>query len=316
MRIAARASLVGLSVAVCSLCGIPQIAAHGVVGKRMFVKPLFTTDANVKNELDLPAAEFRVQPDGTRRVIGFSLEKALYPHRLSVAVEEGWINRHRAVERDNLSGWDNLGLGLKWEAFVNIPHEFVLSPAVFFTLPTSATKITPHQTTALPMLAYGKGLGDAGIWWLRPLAIQGDAGFQSSLSGPHTREFVYDDVLMYSLPYLNRWVRDADQNFSLEDNLRRGFSAGAFFGNLYPYVEFNASTALGTPGGTYSALRPGILWMGKYAEVSVAADIPLRIPGAGPQPQHSGVVVLVDWFLDDILPQLSWTPFGRSRHNH
>lgn len=69
------------------LCLIALLAApfwaHGIVGDRMFIEPLVTGDANVKNELDLPGAEFLVQPDGTWRAIGFSFEKALYPHRFS-----------------------------------------------------------------------------------------------------------------------------------------------------------------------------------------------------------------------------------------
>lgn len=312
MRGLVRARLVGICLAAYLVCCVPPAAAHGVVGKRMFIEPLVTKDANVKNEFDLPAAGFRVQPDGSWRVAGFSLEKALYPHRLSLAVADDWIGKHR--EGKNLSGWDNLRLGLKWEAFTNVPHEFILSPAVFFTLPTSDTEITPHQTTLLPMVAYGKGFDDVGVSRLRPFAIQGDAGFQSSISGPRTRNFVYDDVLMYSFPYLNHWVRQADENFSLNHNLRRGFSAGAFFGNLYPFVEFNASTALATLAGTTADLRPGILWVGKYAQVSIGAELPLRSPGIGAP--HPGVIVLVDWFVDEIFPRFSWTPFGRASRDN
>ncbi len=165
------------------------------------------------------------------------------------------------------------------------------------------------------MLLYGKGFGDLRVPWLRPFAIQGDVGFQSSLTGPRDHQIVYDDLLMYSIPYLNHWVRQADAGYSLEHSLRRGFSRGAFFGDLFPYVEFNASTAVsGAPGGTSAALRPGILWMGTYAQVSLAADIPLKAPGLGPR--HAGIVVLVDWFLDEIFPPFGWTPFGRHARDH
>jgi len=44
--------------------------------------------------------------------------------------------------------------------------------------------------------------------------------------------------------------------------------------------------------------------MGKYTQVSVAADIPLTAPGLGPR--HAGVVVLVDWFMDEIFSRLDW----------
>ena len=110
-------------------------------------------------------------------------------------------------------------------------------------------------------------------------------------------------------------MRHADAGYSLEESLRRGISWGALFGNLIPYVEVNSSTAVGgIPGGTAASLRPGILWMGKYAQVSVAADIPL--PASGFQPRHVGAVIQLDWFLDEIFPPFGWTPFGRHARDH
>jgi hypothetical protein len=298
---------IGICLGFAVALSAPQAAAHGIVGKRMFIEPLVTEDANVKNELDLPHADFLVQPDGTWRSFGFSFEKALYPRRFSLVLEGERLNMH--ANGENLAGWDNLDLGLKWEAVANVPHELVLSPALFLTLPTGSTRITDRQTALRPMLLYAKGFGDLPVSWLRPLAVQGDVGFEATVTGPRDRQVVYDAVLMYSIPYLNRWVRNADAGYSLEHNLRRGFSRGALLGNLYPFAEFNATSAVGgTPGGTASTLRPGIAWMGKYAQVSVAADVPLQ-PGIATR--HTGVVVLVDWFLDDIFRGFSWTPFGR-----
>lgn len=308
-----RATCVGICLAVGLLRWLPAAEAHGTVGNRVFIEPLFTEDANVKNELVLPMMGFLVQPGGTWRTVEFSFEKALYPHRLSVELHDGGIDQHSGGR--SIAGWDNLELGLKWQAWTSAKHEFVLSPALFIILPTSSANVTPQQTALRPMLLYGKGLGDTRVTWLRPFAIQGDVGFQSSTSGPRDRQLVYDGVLIYSIPYLNHSVRQADDHYLLEDSLRRGFSRGAFFGNLFPYVEVNTSSSVsGSPGGTVSRLRPGILWMGKYAEVSLAVDIPLRAPGLGPR--HAGAVVLVDWFLNEILPSFDWTPLGRRARAH
>jgi hypothetical protein len=52
--------------------------------------------------------------------------------------------------------------------------------------------------------------------------------------------------------------------------------------------------------------------MGKYFQISVAADVPLR--GYLPN-RRVGGVVLLDLFLDEIVPALEWTPFGK-RHRH
>jgi hypothetical protein len=301
---------------VLSILALPAapLCAHGIVGNRMFIEPLFTEDANVKNELDLPAAEFLVQPDGSWRAIGFSFEKTLYPHRFSFILEDARLYTHANGRR--LAGWDNLDLGLKWEAYKNARHEFVLSPALFLTLPTGSTGVTERATALQPMILYGKGFGDLAPGWLRPFAIQADFGYRATVTGPRDRDLVYDGVLMYSIPYLNHWVRHADAGYSLEHSLRRGLSPGAFFGDLFPFAEFNGTSPVqGAPGGTSTFLRPGILWMGKYAQVSLAADIPLRGPGLAAH-RHAGFVILADWFLDDIIPGIGWTPFGHRRHHH
>ena len=287
--------------------------AHGVVGDRMFVEPLVTEDANVKNELGLPRLQFLVQPDGAWRSIGVSFEKALYPRRLSVILEQDRTYIHEGPSR--LAGWVNLELGLKWEAFTNARHELVLSPMLSVAFPTGSASATERQTSLRPMLAYGKGFGDLPARCLRPFAIQGDVGYEASVTGTRDRQLVYDAVFFYSLPYLNHTVRHADDGYSMEQSLRRGFSRGALLGNLFPSVEYNATKAVnGVPGGTVSTLRPGILWMGKYVQVSVAADVPINAPGLAGR-RHAGASILVDWFLDDLFPPFRWTPFGKHHKN-
>jgi hypothetical protein len=287
--------------------------AHGIAGKRMFIEPLVTEDANVKNELVLPSGGFQVQADGTWRELGFSFEKALYPRRLSIVVEGGRIYQHTDAEK--LAGWGNLEMGLKWQGFTSERHEFVLGPALFATFPTGSTQVAPHQTSLRPMLLYAKGFGDLSIGWLRPFAVQGDVGYEASVSGPRDRQLVFNEVLTYSIPYLDHWVRQADAGYSMEHSLRRGLSRGAVFGNLFPFVEFNGARELnGAPGAASFELRPGVLWMGKYLQVSMAANIPVQSPGM--EHPHTGASVQVDWFLDEIIPPFTWTPFGRHPHGH
>src|ERR1700747_917765 len=91
---AVRASCIGICLAVGLLRWIPAAEAHGTVGNRVFIEPLFTGDANVKNELVLPMMGFLVQPAGTGRTVEFSFEKVLYPHRLSVELHDGRIDQH------------------------------------------------------------------------------------------------------------------------------------------------------------------------------------------------------------------------------
>lgn len=276
----------------------------------MFIEPLFTEDANIKNELDLPLAEFLTLPDGSFHSFKGSLEKSLYPDRWSVLVEQSVISRH--VLARTVTGFDDLELGTKVAVIRSAPHEFVVTPAIFLTFPTGARKVAEHHTALNPEILFAKGFGDLKIGWLRPFALQGDVGYEFSATGDRERTVTYDMVGMYSVPYLNRFVRDADTGFALEHSLRRGHSLRAILGDMFPFVEFNGSTPIsGTAGSTTTFLRPGTLYMGKYFQISVAADVPVR--GYLPS-RRVGGVVLFDLFLDEIVPGFSWTPFGKHHH--
>lgn len=63
----------------------------------------------------------------------------------------------------------------------------------------------------------------------------------------------------------------------------------------------------------FDLLRPGALYMGKYFQISAAADLPLR--GAGRR-QGGGLVMLLDLSLDEIHPAFGWTPFGKHHHHN
>ncbi len=292
---------------------IPSVLwAHGVVGQRMFIEPLFAEDANIKNELDLPRIEFLTLPDGSYRTLNGTFEKALYPGRWSVIIEQSHIRFHPRGAPP-VTGFDDLDIGTKLAAYRSAKHEFILTPALFVTVPTGSRRVAEHRTAIQPALLFAKGLGDLNLGRLRPLAVQGDIGYEASATGERQRNVNYDMVLFYSVPYLNRFIRNADAGVDLEHNLRVGHSAAAIFGDMFPFVEFNGSTPVsGTLGASSTFLRPGALYMGKYFQISAAADLPIR--GAGPR-QRVGAVILVDWFLDEIHPAFGWTPFGK-KHRH
>lgn len=288
----------------------PACWAHGIVGDRMFIEPLFTEDANIKNELDLPRLEFLTLPDGSFRVLDVSVEKTLWPERWSVVVDQARLYRHQ--DGRTVAGFDNLEVGTKVAVYRNLSHEFILTPALFATFATSSRKVVRPHTALQPSLLYGKGFGDLSVSWLRPFAVQGDFGYQISITGEQERQALYDAVLEYCVPYLN-FIRQANAGYQLEHQLRRGHSLGAIVGDLFPFVEFNGTTPVrGTAGQTITSLRPGALYMGKYFQLSLAADLPLR----GYQgPRRTGAVILLDLFLDEFKPAFSWTPFGR-QHRH
>ena len=296
-----------LIIALMLACIPSDLWAHGTVGQRMFIEPLFTEDANIKNELDLPRAEFLMLPDGSSRSFSASFEKALYPNRWSVVIGESRI--YRRISGSTVAGFDDLEVGTKLALYRSAEHELVLTPALFLTAPTGSRMVAEHRTKLQPALVFAKGFGDVKWGLLRPFALQGDVGYEATMTGKPERHATYDMVLEYSVPYLNRFIRNADTGFELEHNLRLGHSPRSILGNLYPFVEFNGSTPVGgTSGSSTTFLRPGAAYVGKYLQISAAADVPLR--GYLPK-RRVGGVVLFDLFLNEVIPAFGWTPFGK-----
>ena len=258
-----RAHRVRFLIIAVMLASIPSdIWAHGTVGQRKFIEPLFTEDANIKNELHLPRAEFLMLPDGSSRSFSASFEKALYPDRWSVVIEQS--RGYRRVGGSTIAGFDDLEVGTKFALYHSAEHELVLTTALFLTVPTGSHGVAEHRTKLQPALVFAKGFGDLKWGWLRPLALQGDIGYEAAVTGERERHATYDMVLEYSVPYLNRFIRNADTRFDVEHNLRPGH-ARAILGNMYPFVEFNGSTPLGgTSGSSATFLRPGAAYVGKY----------------------------------------------------
>ena len=300
-----------LIIAVMLACIPSDLWAHGAVGRRKFIEPLFTEDANIKDELHLPRAEFLMLPDGTARSFGTSFEKALYPNRWSVVIEQS--RAYRRVAGSTIAGFDDLEVGTKLTLYRSAKHELVLTPAIFLTAPTGSHIVAENRTKLQPALIFAKGFGDLKWGWLRPFALQGDIGYEAAVTGERERHATYDMVLEYSVPYLNRFIRNSDTGFDLEHNLRLGHSLRTVLRNMYPFVEFNGSIPVGgTSGSSATFLRPGAACVGKYFQISAAADVPLR--GYLPS-RRVGAVVLFDLFLNEVVPAFGWTPFGKHHHH-
>ena len=93
-----------------------------------------------------------------------------------------------------------------------------------------------------------------------PFRVAGRHRLRAAVTGERERNATYDMVLEYSVPYLNRLVRNPDTSFDQERNLHRGHSSRAILGNMYPFVEFNGSTPVGGTSGSSAAFSdPGRL---------------------------------------------------------
>jgi hypothetical protein len=300
-----------LCLAALVLCGpAPPARAHGIVGKRLFIEPLFTEDANPKTELDFPVFESIHLPDGHYSAFNYSLEKKL-SDRFSVSFDNSynWLTPNG---QPRVSGFDNVGFGAKYALYKSPAHEFIVSSSIDVEAPTGdvATGAEPF-TTISPGLLYAKGFGDlpssGAAKWLRPFAVQGDFLLDFPAGGTKTPDRANvpraDLVVEYSFPYLNAYVRRANAGYSVGGGgFRKGFSLGAIAGNLFPFVEFNFAS-LPYDGGrrAFGYYRPGVDFVGHYFQVGFAAELPANTFTGS----HVGAVGIFDIFLDEVFPRFS-----------
>ena len=300
-----------LMVVLLSPCA--KVWAHGVVGDYTFIEPIVADDANPKNEFDILRPQETWTRDGREFGLGFSFEKTIIPAPESysngvpggglVSVEIGseWLDQSPRQGR-NVSGFNDLEIFPKW-AFLTIPsREFRLSIGAKFVLPTGNPSVQDQNHTQLgPEFLWANGFGQdfPKFGWakfLRPFAIQGDFGYLPALGGSTYHEMFADNVIEYSLPYLSNDVKDIGLKWPLR--------------NLYPYVEFNYDQLITGPSGqTFPQIlvTPGLAFMGRYMELSVATQLALN--NATVPNNHAAVIGLLDLFIDDIFPRVSWTPF-------
>jgi hypothetical protein len=167
-----------------------------------------------------------------------------------------------------------------------------------------------------PALLFGKGMGDLPdtLAWLRPLAVTGIIeGVLPSRSG--NKKFTVNDdgdleveieknpnvfhwgfAVMYSLPYLQAFVRDV--------------GLPVVINRLIPLVEIDISNPLdrGFAGKTTGTVNPGIIWAGKYFQLGLEAVVPVNERTG----KNVGIRGQVHFFLDDLFPNTLGRPlFGR-----
>lgn len=296
------------ALALLMVLAVPAVAfGHGVVGDYKFLEPIIAEDANPKNEFDILAPSWYRTADGREFALGFSLEKTLAKdsegrNLLSISLGSAWLAVSPKDRRDPyVSGFDNLEVMPKLAFYTNPKHEFRLSIATDLELPTGNPSVQEQNHTRLgPELLWAKGFGDLPNWelvkYLRPFAFQGDFGYVAALGGATYHEMFADNVIEYSLPYLSDNVKDIGLKWPLR--------------NLYLYTEFNYDQLITGPSGqTFPTvfITPGIAFVGRYIELSVATQFALN--QAAVPDNHAAVLGLLDLFIDDIVPQVNWTPF-------
>ena len=277
--------------------------AHGVIGKRFIPSTMTLEDPFPSDEFAITGGRGSKNIEGRKSSVGFEFAKRLTPD-LAIGVEWEYIFVNPS-EGHKTSGADNPEISLKYALFRNVEHEGILSVGLGVEAGGVGSKrVAERVTTITPALFFGKGLGDLpdALNYLKPLAVTGSMGVNipanRKLAGEEERSpttVAYGFALMYSIPYLQSFVKDVD--------------LGAPFDRLFPIVEFNFETHTNNPkrGRTEAFVNPGLMWAGKYIQLGVQAQAPLNNQSG----KDVGVKGLLHFFLDDIAPNIfSWTPWG------
>ena len=277
------------------LLGSAITYAHGVVGNRIFLSPIVGNDAFPDNALDLTMR---------RSSYGFSFMPALerlLSKNSSVLVESSWNRITPGARRREGEGFGDLPIYYRQGMFISVPHEMEITLSPFVVLPVGNRQIADQGYAHLGgELLLGKGLGDLpnqGLpKYLRPLALQAEAGYAGRVQGPANSDVFGNLELEYSVEYLKDFVEPVKVGRPLLE--------------LMPYVQFNyAQSFIDSRLTTRPDFRltPGLAYLGDYCELSIGAQVALN--GAANSGDRAAIIGLVEIFYDDIFPSLGWFPF-------
>jgi hypothetical protein len=273
-------------VLILALLAVPAFG-HGYAGERFFPPTITTDDPFAADELAFPTITAIKNSDDVREVdIGFELDKLIIPN-LSFGVSETHVLLYPHGEKRS-NGWENVELNVKYNAYVNEPHEFIASFGLGAEIGGTGSRAIGRdaQTTFEPLFFFGKGFGDLpdSLAMLKPIAVTGVIGQTFPMGGDEPNVLEWGFSVQYQLPYLQSKVKDVGLPRPLRD--------------MIPLVEFPFETGenRGEKGITTGSINPGILWEIKWAQIGAEAIIPVNKASGS----HVGFVFQVWIFLDDL----------------
>ncbi|MGZ9712034.1 hypothetical protein ACXX82_14640 [Glaciimonas sp. GNP009] len=287
MRNALTRAAFGLAIA--SLA--PLGHAHAVAGDRIFPATMAVDDPGVGDELDFQFGHIRTPNDdgNTASVNSLSVNYAkTITSNLAISVGTNYATQ-RAAGDPTVKGFDNLRLGIKYMAYVNPVHEFLLSVGIDTDIGGTGSKaIGSSYSTYTPTIYAGKGFGDLpeALRWLKPLAITGTVGQQTASNSNVPNALNWGMTLQYSLPYLQSFVKNI------------GLSKP--FANMIPIVELAMSTCTSgsCSGHTTGTINPGVIWESRLGQIGLEAQIPANSASG----HGIGVLIQTHFFFDDMFP--------------
>ena len=260
---------------------------------RSFVGNFIGNDATTENYLSIGGAVDKAQDSES-----LYLEKTISP-KSSFSLFVGYQRLEQEGEQTSASGFSNLGLAYK-RVLISIPrHEFVFTISPSLELPIGSRSVgSESHPRAGGDLLFQKGFADLpdSLSMLRPAGIEGDAGWESKVTGARDDLLSANFELEYSLNYLDANVAGGSVPHAIRD--------------LTPHLDFEYAQYLSAHRNSSQPdfeLTPGIAWLNSTFEINLGAQVALNRASSG-----TGAVAFV-WLLgvsyDQLVPALGWMPF-------
>lgn len=312
-------SVISLALIACVVLPSAQASAHGFAGPHMFVSTLIIDDPNVADEASLPTFSWQPQatdsgPASQLYGLNFEFDKRI-TENFGFGLNYGyqWL---RIPGAKTANGWQNLDVTLKYKAYVNPEHEFMLSVGITRSFARTGANGTngaalgnDDSSSTTPKIYFGKGFGDLPIGWLRPFAITGELGYQIADkklkvlgTDPDSGSLLFNNggsnqwagglSIQYSLRYLSSQVKD--------------FGLPEFVNRLTPLVEVAWSSPASKPNQTSTQylIGAGV----NYTATNYALSVEALIPGNKQTGSHVGVIAQFHLYFDDLSPNILGKP--------
>jgi len=304
-----------------ALLGGSAAHAHAIAGARVFPVTLTIDDPGVADEASIPTFSFQRQPDDadTGRSYQYNVaaefDKRITEH-LGVGVTGGYTVR-TAQSGKTQTGFQNINVTLKYQAWVNAPHEAIRSLGVIRELARTGTAHTGADQfgSTTPTAYFGKGFGDLPIPALRPFAITGTVGYTvadkklkaingvpSDLGANSVGGVTGIAAQQFNTGYANRWVGGLSLQYSLPylQSQVRDLGLPEFVNRLTPLVEVAYSSPASSPSnlGTQIIVAPGVIYGADSFQIGLEALVPANRASG----RFVGVITQLHLFFDDLFP--------------
>jgi hypothetical protein len=271
--------------------------SHGYAGKRFFPTTLSVDDPFVSDEFSLLFGYLKEEENEQNYSLSVEYSKRITPH-FGFGIDDSY--QFVKTKRESTQhGFSNLGVGLKYQFLTNAQHEAIMSVGVDAEIGSTGNSSVGADdfTTLAPGLFFGKGLGDLpeSLRFLRPFAVTGLIAPAFTIDSNEPDMLEYGFTVQYSFQYLEAFVKDV--------------GLPAPINKMILVVEFPFETALneGSGGKTQGFVNPGIIWVGKYIQLGLEAQIPVN----GNSGDGVGVLALFHVFIDDLFPNSLGRPILR-----